>query len=102
LYQINHNIEFSDKVCGVYNLTPGGEVSWYDFARFIVSQAQSLNDAIRLDVSNIKSISTVEYPLPAKRPLNSRLDNQKIRNVFGVSLPAWQVQATRVINELNL
>ena len=66
---------------GVYNLTCGGATSWHGFA-----------EAIR-DFSGARCkvipVATAEYPLPAPRPPDSRLDNAKVETTFGVRLPDW-------------
>ena len=66
---------------GVYNLTCGGATSWHGFA-----------EAIR-DFSGARCkvipVPTAEYPLPAPRPPDSRLDNAKVEATFGVRLPDW-------------
>jgi len=70
---------------GVYHMTNGGETSWHGFAQAILD----------LDVpespARLLPIPSSEYPTPAKRPLNSRLNNDKLQRVFGVHLPDWQV-----------
>jgi len=102
LYQVSYNNMQDKSKTGVYNLVPSGEVSWYDFAQFVVKKAKSLGCEMQLDANNIMPIATKEYPSLVKRPLNSRLSSKKIRNIFNVCLPDWQLHANRVINELNL
>lgn len=68
---------------GVYHMTNAGETSWHGFA-----------DAIRqLDQSPVSllPIASADYATPARRPLNSRLDNGKLARSFGIQLPDWQV-----------
>ncbi|MDX1975741.1 MAG: dTDP-4-dehydrorhamnose reductase [Rickettsiales bacterium] len=73
---------------GIYHLCGGGEVSWYGFAQAIYEQAKSYKLPLRCQ--SIQPILTTQYPTPAKRPLNSRLDCTKARNILGVVLPNWQ------------
>ncbi|HSF71635.1 MAG TPA: sugar nucleotide-binding protein, partial [Methylotenera sp.] len=40
------------------------------------------------------------FPLPAKRPLNSRLNTSKLENTFHLSLPAWQTGVSRILTEI--
>ena len=68
---------------GVYHMTNGGETSWYGFAQAI-QEATSPDTPIRLI-----PIPSGDYPTPAQRPLNSRLDNGKLERVFGIRLPDW-------------
>lgn len=67
---------------GTYHLTCAGETSWYGFAAAI---AELGGHATRL-----KPIPTADYPTPARRPANSRLDNGRLARVFGLRLPHWR------------
>lgn len=66
---------------GVYNLTCGGSTSWHGFAKAIRDFTGSRCKVI--------PVTTAEYPLPAPRPVDSRLDNAKVEAAFGVRLPDW-------------
>jgi len=72
---------------GVYNLTNGGEASWYDFAKAIFEQTHAKTGAA---IPELKPIATSDFPRPAVRPFNSRLNGQKLEDVFGVRLPHWE------------
>lgn len=67
---------------GTYHLTCGGETSWYGFARAI---AELGGFSTRL-----QPIPSSDYPTPARRPANSRLDNGKLERTFGLRLPDWR------------
>jgi dTDP-4-dehydrorhamnose reductase len=73
---------------GIYHLCNRGVTTWYGFATSIVEHAR--RTGLPVKVRTIYPISSSEYPLPAKRPLNSRLDCSKALSMFGVSLPDWQ------------
>lgn len=75
---------------GIYNLTAAGETSWYGLARFTIEEARSNGALLRATPESIKAISTADYPTPAARPANSRLDTGKLRQAFGLSLPDWR------------
>jgi dTDP-4-dehydrorhamnose reductase len=83
---------------GIYNLTAEGSVSWCGFAMAILEEMkkQRKNHG---GLAGITPISTSQYPTPARRPLNSRLLNNKVHEVFGVLLPPWRESLTRVITE---
>jgi dTDP-4-dehydrorhamnose reductase len=73
---------------GIYNLTSAGETSWHGFAQAIVEIArqqgtQPLKNCI------INPIPTTDYPVPAKRPLNSRLSTNRLEQRFGLKMPTW-------------
>ena len=74
---------------GVYHFSGTPDVSWASFAREIFDQA-GLSCVV-------EGIGTAEYPTPAARPQNSRLDCSAIRSVFGVEQPDWRVHLRDVI-----
>ena len=71
---------------GVYHMTNGGETSWHSFAQAI--QALDTDDETRV-ATRLLPIPSSDYPTPAKRPLNSRLDNDKLERTFGLRLQDW-------------
>jgi dTDP-4-dehydrorhamnose reductase len=81
---------------GVYHLVNKGITTWYGFADAIFKQAKHNNVALKLD--KLGGISTAEFPTPAVRPSNSRLDVSKIENALGITLPNWQQQLDDTIN----
>lgn len=85
---------------GLYHLVAGGETNWCDYARFVVSEARTLGRALKLLPDSIHAISSAEYPLPAKRPANSRLDTRKLRSEFGLELPDWRSGVRHVLRQI--
>ena len=85
---------------GTYHVAPGGETSWYDYARFIVRQARLFGQTLSMTADAISPIPTEDYPTPAPRPRNSRLDCEKFERAFALQLPDWQAGVARVVNEL--
>ena len=86
------------ELCGVYHLAPAGEVSWHAYAKFAINFARSHGEP--LAVETINPIPTTEYPTPAQRPLNSRLNTEKLRRNFSLHLPDWQSGVTRMLMEV--
>jgi dTDP-4-dehydrorhamnose reductase len=78
---------------GLHHFAGAPAVSWADFARTIFEQAG-------LEVA-VASIPTSEYPTPAARPLNSRLDCTSTREAFGIDAPDWRQALRAVIDELE-
>lgn len=72
---------------GVYHLTQRGATTWHGFAQAILANAPEL--AARQHVT-VEAISTAEYPLPAKRPAYSVLDNGKLERTFGIRTADWR------------
>ncbi|WP_122585283.1 dTDP-4-dehydrorhamnose reductase [Pseudomonas viridiflava] len=85
------------ELCGIYHLAPAGEVSWHAYAQFVIDFARANGEP--LAVETISPIATTEYPTPAQRPLNSRLNTDKLRQNFSLHLPGWQSGVTRMLME---
>jgi dTDP-4-dehydrorhamnose reductase len=73
---------------GVYNLCNAGEVSWYGYAEAIFEMVRRKN--LPLKVKKINPIASEDYPTPAKRPKNSRLDCTKAKTILKIELPDWR------------
>lgn len=80
---------------GIYHLASAGATSWHGFACAIIEQYRELNPDAGLAVKTIVPIATADYPLPAKRPANSRLDCAKLAQDYGIVAPDW-LQALRL------
>ncbi|MFJ4495877.1 dTDP-4-dehydrorhamnose reductase [Pseudomonas atacamensis] len=83
---------------GLYHLAAAGEVSWHGYATHVIEFAQANGE--RLTVKAVDPIETTAYPTPARRPLNSRLNTQKLRDNFSLHLPDWQSGVTRMLMEV--
>jgi dTDP-4-dehydrorhamnose reductase len=81
---------------GVFHMTGAGEATWADFAEAIFAQAERRG---RGHVT-VKHITTADYPTPARRPANSRLDNSKLRQIHGVALPDWRSSLADCVDRL--
>lgn len=73
---------------GPINLTASGVASWYLFASAIVAGMKQRGAT--LAVRNVFPIATSDYPTKAIRPLNSRLDQCRLLNLFSIQMPSWQ------------
>ncbi len=92
---------FSGTHC--YHLTPTNPVSWCGFARAIVATAREIPGfRLKLAPEAIEAIPASEYPLPAPRPANSRLDCSRIKADFGIHQPDWQPYLERMLTLLSL
>jgi len=87
IVSILSRLDLKGSTSGIYHYCGDEPCSWYDFARAIFSEAEIHG---LKSPSNIKSITTVEYPTPAMRPAYSVLDCTKIENVFGVTPSNWR------------
>ena len=78
---------------GVYHFSGAPDANWADFARTIFDAAN-----IQCAVTDIPSS---DYPTPAKRPLNSRLDCTATEAAFGISRPDWHESLTHILTQLD-
>ena len=84
----NQILAGKENAFGVYHFTGKPYVSWYEFAKAIFAEAELQNILEKSPLVN--SIATSDYPTPAKRPANSRLDLTKIKQVFNIEPSDWQ------------
>ncbi len=82
---------------GLYHIAPSGELSWYDYALYVIGKAKQLNHTFQCKTVN--PILTNDYLTPAQRPLNSRLNTSKLVDTFSMFLPHWEIGVTRMLQE---
>ena len=75
-------------VHGTYHAALAGETSWHGYAEYLLRGARDRD--IPAITNIIHAIPTADYPTPARRPLNSRLDCAKLESVFGFARPDWR------------
>jgi dTDP-4-dehydrorhamnose reductase len=83
---------------GLYHLVPDGETTWHAYAQFVIDFVRRQGRPLK--VASVTAIPTSAYPTPAARPLNSRLNNQKLQQAFDLHLPQWQGGVERMLTEL--
>lgn len=98
LLAIVKQLECGAQVWGTYHYVAADVTTWHDFAESIVHESAKCLERKPITVTAIK---THEYPTKAKRPANSVLNCQKIRNTFGIQQRSWQDDLVDVINELS-
>ena len=100
LYGVNRRPEEADGISGIYHLAPRGAVSWHDYASFVIGHALALGEKLKVRPDQILPVPTSDYPQPATRPPNSRLDTNKLCSTFGLTLPAWEYDVSRIVTEI--
>jgi dTDP-4-dehydrorhamnose reductase len=79
---------------GIYHFAGTPDTSWHGFAQAIFECAPG-------PAPRLVAIPSRDYPTPAARPPNSRLDCGHIRRVFGIDRPDWRISLARVIADLR-
>jgi dTDP-4-dehydrorhamnose reductase len=80
---------------GIYHAAGSGDTTWCGLA----SEAFAVAEWLGVTTAKIKPITTPEYPTPARRPANSRLDCNKLARVFGLALPDWRTGVALSVGE---
>ena len=87
-----------EEICGTFHAAGCEATNWHDFAAGIFAEAASRG----MKVPVLKAIPTSDYPTPAKRPMNSRLDCSKLEAATGLRLPGWKSGVARCLDALGL
>lgn len=86
----------SSESWGTYHVAGSGAATWCELAREIFRLSEELGGP----VAHLKAVATADYPTPARRPANSRLDSEKFARVFGARLPDWREGARECLMRL--
>lgn len=93
-----HALRHPGGLSGTWHLTASGQTSWHGFAEALFAEA--LVAGVLAKAPLVEAIPSSEYPTPAKRPAWSVLDNHRLKQDFGIVLPAWQDGLKRVMAEI--
>lgn len=85
-----------DDYAGLYHACGGGWTTWHGLATAIFEEAARHGAA----VPTVAAIATADWPTPARRPPDSRLDCSKLERVFGLRLPPWRAGLARTIDAI--
>jgi len=91
---------------GVYHTVPDGETTWYALACFVGQIASSLGITLKVLPEHILAIPATDYPLPAPRPYNSRMQNQKLKNTLvnsylAIEFVHWQIPVQEYVKKIT-
>ncbi len=87
---------WQDAYRGVFHATGSGSTSWHGLAVAIFREASALG----LKTPDVEPITTAEWPTPARRPADSRLDCAALGQVFGITLPDWEQSLAKTVHAI--
>lgn len=82
----------------LFHLAPGGVTNWHAYASEAIAHAGRLGWSVKSRA--ILPLTTTDWPTPARRPANSRLDCTRLQAALGLRLPRWQAGVHRVVEQL--
>lgn len=85
---------------GLYHVVASGITNWHAYAQFVVAEAIKAGKPMKVTPEMIKAIATSNYPVPAKRPLNSRLNTEHFQRTFNLVLPPWQQGVGHILQQI--
>jgi dTDP-4-dehydrorhamnose reductase len=89
---------------GLYHTVADGVTNWHEYACYVIEKARAHGSyqgkPVQMAPDAIRPINTADYPTPAKRPINSRLDTTKLRQTFGLHLPNWRVGLDHILEQI--
>jgi dTDP-4-dehydrorhamnose reductase len=85
-----------EALSGIYHLSAAGEATWHGFASSIFALDHQREQHL---VRKVEAIATSEFPTPARRPANSRLDTGKLTRTFGLRPLHWHEALELVMRE---
>ena len=85
---------------GTYHAVAAGATTWHGYAKHVIEFGRAAGLNIKVPASNVEPVATTAYPTPARRPANSRLDTQRLRESFNFNLPDWRVGVDRMLTEV--
>jgi dTDP-4-dehydrorhamnose reductase len=81
---------------GIFHAAGAGETTWFGLA--VATFEEAARHGVK--IPEVAPIATADWPTPAKRPANSRLDCTKLNTVFGVTMPHWRGSLTRTVDTI--
>ena len=88
-------------LAGTYHAVAAGETSWHGYARLVIEWARAHEVPMRASADRITPVPSTAYPTAARRPLNSRLDTQRLQRTFGLTMPHWEAGVVRMLAEVH-
>jgi len=94
-----HSAMSKAELSGTYHAVAAGETSWHGYAQTVIEWARAGGLPVRVAPEQIIAVPSTAHPLPAKRPLNSRLDTDRLQRTFRLTMPDWRSGLVRMLAE---
>jgi dTDP-4-dehydrorhamnose reductase len=85
---------------GVYHVAPAGFTTWHEYAVTLVHEALASGMRLRVQPDQIAAVPSSARPARARRPLNTRLDTERLRLTWNLDLPPWQDAVRNLVRSL--
>jgi dTDP-4-dehydrorhamnose reductase len=101
LHRLDADPALAGSASGLYHLSAAAATSWYGYATLLIETALASGASLRVTPRGVVPIPSADYPTPARRPANSRLDSARLCATFGLTMPPWQAGVRRLVQQLN-
>jgi dTDP-4-dehydrorhamnose reductase len=85
---------------GIYHVAASGVTTWYEYANHVLAKAKQLKPSLNYAVKEMLPVPTSEFPTPAQRPLNSRLNCSRLEQALQLQLPPWQTGVDQLLAKI--
>ena len=93
-------LQASTPLTGIYHLAAAGETSWYAYAQYVLAKAKQIKPSLHYAVKDLVAVPTSDFPTPAARPLNSRLNCSRLEKALQLKLPPWQAGVDAMLTKI--
>jgi dTDP-4-dehydrorhamnose reductase len=93
-------LQASRPLTGIYHLAAAGETTWYAYAEYVLAKAKQLKPSLNYAVRDFVAVPTSDFPTPATRPLNSRLNCSRLEQALQLKLPPWQAGVDAMLTKI--
>ena len=94
------SLQQTQTLSGIYHLAAAGETTWHAYAQYVLQKAKQFKPDIDYKVKEVAAVPTSEFPTPAQRPLNSRLNCSKLQQALQCQLPDWQKGVDSMLSKI--
>jgi dTDP-4-dehydrorhamnose reductase len=93
-------LQAAQPLSGIYHLAAAGETTWFDYANYVLAKAKQFKPSLSYAVQAVLPVPTSEFPTPAQRPLNSRLNCSRLEQALHLHLPPWQKGVDELLSKI--